>query len=154
MVVACLLHDVGYALDFKGHDDHKNHGRYGAQIARSFLLGLGYIKEDAEEMCCGIAIHVDDQADFEFERTPLALSVSDADNIDRFDAYRLYESLHLADYMNLPLRKQESYILKKIAGLERLKQVEFVTKTSEKFWQEKIDFQLKFMRRLKKENAK
>ena len=51
-------------------------------------------------MCYGIAIHIDDEADFEYERTPLAMSVGDADNIDRYDAYlRLYESLHVADYI-------------------------------------------------------
>ena len=36
----------------------------------------------------GIAIHVDDEADFEGERTALALTIGDCDNIDRFDTYR------------------------------------------------------------------
>ena len=34
-----------------------------------------------------------DEADFEGERTPFALSVGDADNIDRYDAYRIFETL-------------------------------------------------------------
>lgn len=151
MVVACLLHDVGYAVEFKDHDDYANHGRYGAQIARPFLLELGYTKEEVEEMCYGIAIHVDDEADFEFERTPLAMGVGDADNIDRYDAYRLYENLHVADYMNLPLGEQEKYVQKRIERLEKYKKVEFATKTSTKLWQERIDFQLEFMKKLRKQ---
>ena len=148
MVVACLLHDVGYARELKDSEDYKNHGRYGAQIARPFLHELGYSKAEVEEICYGIAIHVDDKADFEFERTSFAMSVGDADNIDRFDAYRLYENLHFADYMNLPLKEQKEYLQKRISGLERLKKIEFATKTANKLWQAKIDFQLEFMRKL------
>ncbi|HHX00556.1 MAG TPA: HD domain-containing protein [Acholeplasmataceae bacterium] len=55
MVIACLLHDLGYAVDFKDHDDHQCHGRYGAKIARPFLLELGYSRDDVEEICYGIA---------------------------------------------------------------------------------------------------
>ena len=102
-------------------------------------------------MCYGIAIHVDDEADFEFERTPLAMGVGDADNIDRYDAYRLYENLHVADYMNLPLGEQEEYVQKRIERLEKYKKVEFATKTSTKLWQERIDFQLEFMKKLRKQ---
>lgn len=38
MFVACLLHDVGYSVEMKDENDYKNHGRYGARIARPFLL--------------------------------------------------------------------------------------------------------------------
>ncbi len=81
--LACLLHDVGYAVEMKSEADYRNHGRIGARLARPFLRSLGYSEEAVNEMCYAIAIHVDDQADFEGERTPLALTVQDADNIDR-----------------------------------------------------------------------
>lgn len=149
MFVACLLHDVGYSVEMKDENDYKNHGRYGARIARPFLLEIGYGKEEVEEMCYGIAIHVDDEADFAFERTPFSMTVGAADNIDRFDAYRLYENLQLADYANLPLSEQEAFIQKRVSGLERLRKLEFATKTADKLWKEKIDFQLDFMRKLK-----
>ena len=113
-IIACLLHDIGYSVDFESKEDYRNHGRYGAKIARSFLLSLGFSDMETEEMCYGIAIHVDDQADFEGERTPLALTVGDADNIDRFDAYRLYEGLHFKDYMNLPLDGQRSWYKRRL----------------------------------------
>lgn len=103
---------------------------------------------ETEEMCYGIAIHVDDQADFEGERTPLALTVGDADNIDRFDAYRLYEGLHFKDYTNLPLDSQRELVQKTLARLPELRELPCGTKTGEKLWKEKIDYQIGFYRKL------
>ena len=147
-VIACLLHDVGYSTDFQSEEDHRNHGRYGARIARPFLLSLGFSEEDTNEMCYGIAIHVDDQADFDGERTPLALTVSDADNIDRFDAYRLYEGLHIKDYMKLPLDGQRKLVGKMLSRLPELREMPCGTKTGETLWKEKIDYQIGFYRKL------
>ena len=148
-IIACLLHDIGYSVDFESKEDYRNHGRYGAKIARSFLLSLGFSDMETEEMCYGIAIHVDDQADFEGERTPLALTVGDADNIDRFDAYRLYEGLHFKDYTNLPLDGQRELVQKTLARLSELRELPCGTKTGEKLWKEKIDYQIGFYRKLK-----
>lgn len=148
LVVACLLHDIGYSLELKTPEEHKSHGRYGAKIARPFLLELGYSKEEVEEMCYGIAIHVDSKSDFEHENTPLALSVADADNIDRFDAYRLYENLHMADYMNLPIEKQKEFVQKRITRLKELREYKFGTKTGQKLWQGKVDYQIDFYKKL------
>jgi len=147
--VACLLHDIGYAIDFTEKNDYNNHGRYGAAIARPFLEELGYSSEDVNEMCFGIAIHVDDNADFEGDRTPLALTVSDADNIDRFDAFRLYEGLQNIDYMNLPLLEQKTHVIKRLDRLKQLREMPFGTATATRLWQDKIDFQIEFYNRLK-----
>ena len=146
--IACLLHDVGYAVNFTSEDDHRNHGRYGAAIARPFLHSLGFSEADVNEMCYGIAIHVDDRADFEGERTPLALTVNDADNIDRFDAYRIYEGLQNCDYMNLPLEKQREHAEKALARLPRFRELPCGTKTGEALWKEKIDYQIGFYQKL------
>jgi len=147
--VAGLLHDIGYSVDYKDKSEYRNHGRVGAEIARPFLQELGYSEKDVNEICYGIAIHVDDKSDFEGERTLLALTIQDADNIDRFDAYRLYEDLHRADYMNLSLAEQKAFTEKMLTGLERLKGVEFATKTSQKMWLEKLDFQIEMYRKLR-----
>lgn len=147
-IIACLLHDIGYSVDFESKEDYRNHGRYGARIARPFLLSLGFSEKDTEEMCYGIAIHVDDLADFEGERTPLALTVSDADNIDRFDAYRLYEGLHMKDYMNLSLEAQRELVQKALSRLPELREMSCGTKTGETLWKEKIDYQIGFYQRL------
>ena len=148
IILACLLHDIGYSIDFEDKEDYRNHGRYGAKIARPFLRSLGFSEEDTNEMCYGIAIHVDDKADFAGERTPLALTVGDADNIDRFDAYRLYEGLHDKDYMNLPLEGQRELVKKALSRLPELRKMPCGTKTGERLWKEKIDYQIGFYQKL------
>lgn len=147
-IVACLLHDIGYSIDYDSKEDYLNHGRYGARIARPFLLSLGYSEEEVHEMCYGIAIHVDEEADFEGERTPLALSVGDADNIDRFEAYRLYETLHFRDYMNLSLEDQRALCQKTLARLGELHEMQCGTKTGDMLWKQKLDYQIGFYQKL------
>lgn len=146
--VAGLLHDIGYSVDYDSYEDYKNHGRVGARIARPFLLELGYSKDEVEEMCYGIAIHVDDKADFEHERTPLTGIVGDADNIDRFDAYRLYEGLQNIDYMNLPIADQKAHVDKMLSRLPKLRELKLETNTSQKMWEDKIDFMIEFYNKL------
>lgn len=147
--VAGLLHDIGYSVDFSTKEQYREHGRVGAAIARPFLLSLGFSAAETNEMCYGIAIHVDDKADFEGERTPLAETVGDADNIDRFDAFRLYEGLENVDFKNLPLKEQQAHAEQRIAGLQRLLEMNFGTKTATEMWRDRIAFQLEMYRRLK-----
>ena len=83
-VVAGLLHDIAYCEEMVTREDWKNHGRRSAAIARPFLESLGLGENAVNEICYGIAIHVDDEADFRWERTPICETVGDADNIDPF----------------------------------------------------------------------
>lgn len=96
-VVGCLLHDVAH---FDPLENPKDHGREGARLSRPFLLALGYSPGATEEICYAIAVHVDGDADFEHHETPIAGIVTDADNIDRFGAYRVLQHClpHMADY--------------------------------------------------------
>jgi len=57
------------------------------------VANIGINPSEVDEICYGIAIHVDGKSDFKGEKTPLALSIGDADNIDRFDVYRIYDGL-------------------------------------------------------------
>lgn len=157
MFVACLLHDIGYSVKYESVEEHINHGRIGARIAKEFLKSLDvYTENEIEQMCYGIAIHVDDKSDFEGERTPFALTVGDADNIDRFDAYRLYENLHFANYANLPIEQQYEFVSSKIRKLEKLLSAECGTKTASDMWKEKIGYQADFYLKLRSqiENSK
>jgi len=86
MVIACLLHDISYCQEFSSREAAQEHGRLSARIARPSLTELGLPDDRVNDICYGIAIHVDDKADFEGQRTAFAETVSDADNIDRFDA--------------------------------------------------------------------
>ncbi len=148
LVSACLVHDVSYCEEF-GEDGWKNHGRRAAAIARPFLETLGLNDGRIADICYGIAIHVDDEADFPGERTPFALSVGDADNIDRFDAYRIHEALACDGFLDKPLDEKSAYVAARLTRLELLKTAPTGTKTAERLWLERIGFQIAFYEKLK-----
>ncbi|MBP5733560.1 MAG: HD domain-containing protein [Lachnospiraceae bacterium] len=147
MVLACLLHDVSYCEEF-GEEGWKEHGRRAAKIARPFLESLGLPADRINDICYGIAIHVDDKADFEGERTAFALSVGDADNIDRFDVYRIHETLSADGFIEKSFDEKRDYVSKRIARLKELKEMPLGTKAAEELWQERIAFYLAFYERL------
>ena len=148
MTVACLLHDVSYCETFDGEKGWREHGRRAAAIARPFLMSLGMAPERAAEICYGIAIHVDDEADFPGERTPFALTVGDADNLDRFDAYRLYEKLEADGFSALSLEEKTDCAENRLAGFARLRDVQMATETARRIWLERLDFAAQFYEKL------
>ena len=99
-------------------------------------------------MCYGIAIHADDEAGFAGVRTPLAVSVGDADNIDRFDAYRIYETLESMRFSERSLEEKRQYVRRVEEKLERLADMPFATETATRLWADRISFQRAFYRRL------
>jgi len=147
--IAGLFHDIGYAIEYKNGEGFFDHGRLGAKLVRPFIYSLGYSEAEAEEICYAIAIHVDYKADFEFENTKLALSIIDADYIDRLDAFRLYEGLHNVDYKNLSIKEQGEYIKKTKENLNNFKkEYKCATVTAQKMLDEKICYQIEFLNRL------
>lgn len=150
-VLACLLHDVGYCLDFQGQRDWFDHGRNGARIVRPFLTQLGLPEARVRDICYGIAIHVDDTADFAGERTLFAMTVSDADNIDRFDVYRIYETLQNEDFRRLRLSAKMTNVEDELTRLQELRRLPFATPTAKRIWQERIDFYVLYYRKLRKQ---
>ena len=151
MVIACLLHDISYCTEFQTREAARDHGRLSAKLARPFLEELGMPEERAADICYGIAIHVDDTADFEGERTAFAETVSDADNIDRFDAYRIYDNLAYAKFREIPLEEKKEHVTSMLARLERLRGMKLATKTAETLWRERIDFYWDFFRKLEQQ---
>ena len=149
--IGALLHDLGYSVPYDNPKEYVNHGRIGAKLARPFLESLGYSEEEVNEICYGIAIHVDDKADFEGKRTALAVTIGDADNIDRFDAFRIYDRLTWVDYKNLSLEKQKEHVDTVLSSLNKYLDYECATRTATFMWKEKISFQLEFYNRLKKQ---
>ena len=147
MVIACLLHDVSYCEDF-GEDGWIGHGRRAADIARPFLRELGLAEERIADICYGIAIHVDDKADFPGERTPFALSVGDADNLDRFDAYRIHETLYHDGFLDLPYAEKLALTEKRLSRLRELRDMEMGTQAAKEIWGERIGFYISFYERL------
>ena len=147
MVIACLLHDVSYCEEF-GENGWLEHGRRAAQIARPFLAELGLAEDRIQDICFGIAIHVDDEADFPGERTPFALSVGDADNIDRFDAYRIHETLVNDGFLGMKYDHKLQYSQKRLAKLRELMDMPMGTKTAEALWRSRLSFYISFYEKL------
>jgi 5'-deoxynucleotidase YfbR-like HD superfamily hydrolase len=100
VVVACLLHDMAH---FDDPENYRDHGRLAARLARPLLDELEYLEDEINAICYAVAAHVDDKADFDHSPTLEASIVSDADNIDRFDAYRilLYCQPEISDFKAL-----------------------------------------------------
>ena len=147
--IAGLLHDVAYCEEMVTREDRMNHGRRSAAIARPFLESLGLSADAVNEICYGIAIHVDDEADFEWERTPFCETVGDADNIDRFDVYRIYESLQWMQFSEMPLAEKLERVNGTIDKLNQYKEMKLGTQTAKKLWIERLDYQLSFYTKLK-----
>lgn len=148
-VVAGLLHDLAYGMEFPEDYDWKNHGRDGARLARPFLETLGLPEQVVNDICYGIAIHVDDKADFEGRRCPFTETVGDADNIDRFDAFRIYESVrYQASLEEKILSEKLDWLRQRLAGLERLGEMNFSTASATAMWRDKIEFQKQYFLRL------
>ena len=147
LVIACLLHDVSYCEEF-GETGWAEHGRRSAQIARPFLAELGLAEARIHDICYGIAIHVDDQADFSGERTPFALSVGDADNIDRFDVYRIHETLSFDGFLGMEFAQKLEYCKKRLVRLHEIMDLPMGTKTAEALWRSRLSFYLSFYEKL------
>ena len=147
--IAGLLHDVAYGEDFPEGYQWTDHGRDGARIARPFLESLGLTREVVDDICFAIAIHVDDEAGFEGRRTPFTETVGDADNIDRFDAYRIYETVR---YQARPeehtLSEKLEWLRQRLSRLEQLAAIDFATPTATALWRDKVEFQRQFFSRL------
>ena len=151
MVIACLLHDVSYCEavgEGRFWPAWKEHGRRSAQIARPFLEELGLPKDRINDICYGIAIHVDEKADFPGENTPFALSVGDADNIDRFDVYRLHEWMMKDAFLDKTYEDKMDYVEKRLSRLQELRKAPVGTKTAGEMWQSRIDFIIEFYQKM------
>ena len=148
-VIAGLLHDIAYCEEMVTREDRMNHGRRSAAIARPFLENLGLPADAVNEICYGIAIHVDDEADFEWERTPFCETVGDADNIDRFDAYRIYETLEYLKFSEMRLEDKCEKVASTIDKLTRFKEMKLGTSTAKNLWVQRLDYYIGFYEKLK-----
>ena len=148
-VIAGLLHDIAYCEEMVSREDRLNHGRRSAAIARPFLESLGLSADAVNAICYGIAIHVDDEADFEWERTPFCETVGDADNIDRFDAYRIYETLEYLKFSEMSLVDKQEKVASTIEKLNRFKEMKLGTATAKNLWIQRLDYYIGFYEKLK-----
>ena len=148
-VIAGLLHDIAYCEEMPTREDRQNHGRRSAAIARPFLERLGLPPEAINAICYGIAIHVDDEADFAWERTAFSETVGDADNIDRFDAYRIYETLQYHHFSDMRLEEKKEKVASTIERLNRYKGMKLGTPTAKDLWLQRLDYYIGFYEKLR-----
>ena len=148
-VIAGLLHDIAYCEEMVTREDRMNHGRRSAAIARPFLENLGLPADAVNGICYGIAIHVDDEADFEWERTSFCETVGDADNIDRFDAYRIYETLEYLNFSDMSLEDKCEKVASTIEKLTRFKEMKLGSSTAKTLWLQRLDYYIGFYEKLK-----
>ena len=119
-----------------------------AAIASPFLESLGLEPDRVGSICYGIAIHVDDVSGFPGERSPLACSIGDCDNLDRFDVYRVYEQLERVGFSTLDADAQRAFVAKAQAHLRHCENAPVSTATARALWQDRLAFQNEFYRRL------
>lgn len=148
LVLGCLLHDIGYVA-CKKQTDYADHGLLSAQIAEEFLRQQGYDTEKAESICYGIRIHTQEDELRVRPATALEDSVSDADNIDRFDAWRFSRSLYWDGLDKLSIGKMQELAQRRVGRMEELRELRFATETGKKLWNEKLDLWVDFYSRLK-----
>lgn len=148
LVVGCLLHDLAYSEVMPDEAAWRGHGRRSAALARPFVETLALPDADREALLFGIAIHVDDVSGFPGERSPLACSIGDCDNLDRFDVYRVYEQLERVGFSTLDADAQRAFVAKTQAHLRHCENAPVSTATARALWQDRLAFQNEFYRRL------
>ena len=147
-VIAGLLHDLAYCEEMPTREDQRNHGRRSAALARPFLEELGLPAYGVNSICYAIAIHVDDEADFPWDRTAFSEVVGDADNIDRFDAYRIYETLQYQQFSTLSLEEKQETANRMLRRLKELRDMPLGSATAKVLWQQQLDFYISFYEKL------
>ena len=148
-VMAGLLHDLAYCEEMPSPEDWKNHGRRGAVLVRPFLESLELPAQVVNDICYSIAIHVDDKADFEWERSHFTEIAGDADNIDRFDAFRIYEALEYRHFSSMTLEEKWERVNSTITALTEYKEKPLGSATATKLWHQRLDYYLDFYEKLK-----
>ena len=150
LVLGCLLHDIGYVA-CKKQTDYADHGLLSAEIAEGFLQEQGYDPLKTESICYGIRIHTQPEEDMLRPASVLELSVSDADNIDRFDAWRFSRSLYWDGLDKMTVRQMKHLGRTRVERMDQLRQLSFATDAGRRLWEQKLDLWTEFYTRLEQQ---
>lgn len=145
VVIGALLHDISYAIEFESKEDWENHGRNSAKISEDFLNELNLTENQKEEILLGIASHVDGNPGMDRgELTINALTISDSDNLDRFDIYRTFENLSYHEFYDRAVKEQINYLKERLESKGNLLNIEneFATVTAKAMWRKRIEKQM------------
>lgn len=148
MICACLLHDVAYFRGFRDRQEWLDHGRNSALIAKPVFEQLGFSDKQVEEMCFGISTHVDEEKDFPRPWTLFERTIRNADDIDRYDVYRLYETLQMNHFEELALDEKLGFLRNRMDILKINPEPAMVTRTAQQLWDDHIAYQMDFIDRM------
>ena len=82
---------------------------------------------------------------------PFSYSIVASDHIDRYDTYRIYDNMEHVHFDKITIDEQLEYVSKMLKQLKKAKTINFMTKTANDLWQDKIAFQIKYFNRLLKQ---
>lgn len=150
LLLGCLLHDIGY-VDCKKQTDYADHGLQSARIAWQFLSEQGYDPEKTESICYGIRIHTQPEEEMARTATVLELSIQDADNIDRFDAWRFSRSLCWDGLDKMTITQMKELAQRRGSRMEELRALPFATGAARTLWEEKLSLWTDFYNRLERQ---
>lgn len=142
--IGCLLHDVGKFQT----EVNRDHGRVSAKVAKVFLETLNLSNKQIDDICYAIAVHVDGEAGYSYEETLESKIVTDSDNIDRFGAYRIYQSLDWDNIKQMKIEEAYEKISNRIKRLEKLvEEYDLETVEGTRLFKDNIKFQIQFYNR-------
>jgi hypothetical protein len=144
-LAACLLHDIAY-FSCQDEGDWDDHGRIGARLSRPILEAVGYTGTETAAIAHAIAVHVDGRSDDGEPRTPLDDVVSDADNVDRFSAYRVI-AWCMTERDDLP--RMAGMLRDRLARLHKYRTASpLETRTGKALFARQVDLQIAFFEAL------
>ena len=79
----------------------------------------------------------------------LRFIIGDADNLDRFDAYRIYETLEYLSFSKMNLADKREKVVSTIDRLTKYKEMKLGTATAKNLWIQRLDYYIGFYEKLK-----
>jgi uncharacterized protein len=144
-LAACLLHDIAY-FSCAEERDWDDHGRIGARLSRSILETAGYDPAERDAICHAVAVHVDGKSDDGLPPSQLDDVVSDADNVDRFSAYRV---IAWCMTEREDLQKMAAMLRDRLTRLHRYRaESPLATKTGKALFASQVNLQIAFFEAL------
>ena len=129
------------------------HGRASASVAREFLNSTSLSQKEIDDICYAIAVHVDGKCGYDYEETLESKIVSDSDSIERFGAFRIYQTMVWdKESTEGPIEERIMAVLKKIDHRIKLRdEYDLETKTANEIWKVNLNYQIDYFQRYLKE---
>lgn len=170
LVIAALLHDVSYGIDFdikqsftykepcpelEGLSQEKliaYHGYISVLHSKAFLEELGYKGEQLDDLL-GAIHHTQspEGAKYTIKDTIFCRSIGDADEIDHVSAFRFYDDLRAFNFTDATAQERQQFIWATKGYTEHCMNGIYnvlKTETARKLYKENCDFRFKVLEQL------